>query len=120
MQAIAHVVPVPARRFVAAFDIGTELGRTATLLIAQPIESYFAECLSDVRRKFGLSDPQLAVMHTSGTSVSYGLVFATKKGPVLAVAVCAEKKCAARFERMAPGLGNGSRTSSEVISGSMR
>jgi ubiquinone biosynthesis protein Coq4 len=71
--------PTQARRIWHNIRIGTELGRTAALLIAQPIESYFEESLSDVRRKFGLSDPQRAGVLTSGTSIVYRLVFATKK-----------------------------------------
>jgi len=71
--------PIQARRIWHNIRIGTELGRAAALLIAQPIESYFEEPLGEVRRKLGLGDPQRVGVLPSGTSTFYRLVFASRK-----------------------------------------
>jgi ubiquinone biosynthesis protein Coq4 len=61
--------PSQARRIWHNIRIGRELGRKATLLIAQPIESYFEEPLGAVRARFGIPDPASAGVLRSGHSV---------------------------------------------------
>jgi ubiquinone biosynthesis protein Coq4 len=61
--------PSQARRIWHNVRVGRELGRKAKLLIAQPLETYFAEPLGQVRARLGLPDPAAAGVLASGHSI---------------------------------------------------
>jgi ubiquinone biosynthesis protein COQ4 len=61
--------PTQARRIWHNLRVGRELGSRAKLVIAQPLESWFAEPLAQVRAKLGIPEPQRAGVLPSGTSV---------------------------------------------------
>jgi len=60
--------------------VGRELGEHAALLIAQPIESFFAEPLAQVRAKLGIPEPGAAGVLPSGISI-LGDVLYKRKAP---------------------------------------
>ena len=61
--------PSQARKIWHNVRVGRELGRKAKLLIAEPLESYFAEPLGQVRARLGLPDPAAAGVLASGSSI---------------------------------------------------
>jgi ubiquinone biosynthesis protein COQ4 len=72
--------PSQARAIWHNVRVGRELGRNAALLIAQPLESYFAEPLAQVRAKLGIPEPGAAGVLPSGTSI-LGDVLYKRKAP---------------------------------------
>ena len=72
--------PSQARAIWHNIRVGRELGREAELVIAQPIESYFAEPLTQVRAKLGIPEPGVAGVLPSGTSI-LGDVLYKRKAP---------------------------------------
>jgi ubiquinone biosynthesis protein Coq4 len=71
--------PTQARRIWHNVHIGDELGRRAELVIAEPIESFFAEPLAQVRGKLGIPDPRLAGVLASGSSILGDLIYPKRK-----------------------------------------
>jgi ubiquinone biosynthesis protein Coq4 len=71
--------PTQARKIWHNLRVGQALGRRAKLVIAQPLESWFAEPLSQVRARLGIPDPQDASVLPSGHSVFGDLVYRRKK-----------------------------------------
>ncbi len=71
--------PTQARRIWHNARIGDELGRRAELVIAEPIESFFAEPLAQVRVKLGIPDPRLAGVLASGHSILGDLLYPKAK-----------------------------------------
>jgi ubiquinone biosynthesis protein COQ4 len=61
--------PTQARRIWHNIRVGLEMGRKAKLVIAEPIESRFAEPLERVRADLGIPDPKGAGVLPSGHSV---------------------------------------------------
>jgi len=70
--------PGQARAIWHNVRVGRELGRSAALLIAQPLESYFAEPLAQVRAKLGIPEPRAAGVLPSGTSILGGVLYKRK------------------------------------------
>jgi ubiquinone biosynthesis protein COQ4 len=73
--------PTQARRLWHNIRVGREMGRRAKLVIAEPIESWFAEPLDAVRAKLGIPDPRAATVQASGTSVVAAFFYPMKKKP---------------------------------------
>jgi ubiquinone biosynthesis protein COQ4 len=71
--------PTQARKIWHNLRVGQALGRRAKLVIAQPLESWFGEPLSQVRARLGIPDPQEASVLASGHSVFGDLVYRRKK-----------------------------------------
>ena len=71
--------PTQARKIWHNLRVGQTLGRRAKLVIAQPLESWFAEPLSQVRARLAIPDPQDASVLPSGHSVFGDLVYRRKK-----------------------------------------
>lgn len=65
----ALLSPSQAQRIWHNVAVGRELGRKAKLVVAQPLEAWFEEPLARVRARLGISDPQVAGVFPSGTSV---------------------------------------------------
>lgn len=63
------VAPSQARRIWHNYRVGLEMGRRAELVIAQPIESWFAEPIAAVRERLRIPDPRAATVLSSGPSV---------------------------------------------------
>jgi ubiquinone biosynthesis protein Coq4 len=76
----AVMSPSQARRIWHNIRVGRALGRSAKLLIAQPIESHFEEPLDRVRAAFGIPDPTAAGVLPSGRSILAD-VFYKRKAP---------------------------------------
>ncbi len=77
----AILSPTQARRVWHNIRVGLAMGRRAKLVIAEPIESWFAEPLDRVRAKLGIPDPHGANVWASGTSVVAGFLYPMKKKP---------------------------------------
>jgi ubiquinone biosynthesis protein Coq4 len=75
----AMISPSQARRIWHNIRVGLELGRRAELVIAEPIESRFAEPLERVRAELGITDPRAAGVLPSGTSIVSDLVYPMKR-----------------------------------------
>jgi ubiquinone biosynthesis protein Coq4 len=75
----ALMSPSQARRLWHNIRVGCELGRKAALVIAQPIESWFAEPLAQVRAKLGIPDPRAAGVLPSGTSILGDLLYKKRR-----------------------------------------
>jgi ubiquinone biosynthesis protein Coq4 len=75
----AIISPSQAREVWHNVRVGLEMGRRAALLIAEPIESYFAEPLESVRTRLGIPDPRAAGVLPSGTSIVGDLIYPMKK-----------------------------------------
>jgi ubiquinone biosynthesis protein Coq4 len=58
--------PTQARRIWHNLSVGRELGGRAKLVIAQPLEDWFAEPLAGVRERLGIPDPRAAGVLASG------------------------------------------------------
>jgi ubiquinone biosynthesis protein Coq4 len=71
--------PTQARKIWHNLRVGQALGKRAKLVIAQPLESWFAEPLSQVRARLGIPDPQDASVLPSGHSVFGDLVYRRKR-----------------------------------------
>ena len=76
----ALLSPSQAREIWHNIRVGLELGRNAELVIAQPIESYFAEPLAQVRTKLRIPDPERAGVLPSRRSVIGDLLYSRKPG----------------------------------------
>ena len=76
----ALMSPSQARAIWHNIRVGRELGRNGALVIAQPIESCFAEPLAQVRAKLGIPDPAAAGVLPSGRSI-LGDVLYKRKAP---------------------------------------
>lgn len=63
------LAPTQAATIAHDMHVGLRLGERAELVIAAPLESWFAEPLGDVRRKLGIDDPALVGVHPSGPSL---------------------------------------------------
>jgi ubiquinone biosynthesis protein COQ4 len=74
----AVLSPTQATRIWRNVRLGRELGRRAKLVIAQPIESFFAEPLGEVRARFGIPDPVAAGVLASGTSILGDAIYKRK------------------------------------------
>jgi ubiquinone biosynthesis protein Coq4 len=75
------ISPTQARRIWHNVRVGRELGRSAKLVIAQPLESWFAEPLARVRERLGIPDPKLAGVLPSGASVVGDALYKRKPVP---------------------------------------
>lgn len=64
----ALIAPTQARRIWHNIRVGLALGEQAECVIAQPIESYFAEPLEQVRNKLRIPDPARSGVLASGRS----------------------------------------------------
>jgi len=73
--------PTQIRRVWHNLRVGREMGRRAKLVIAEPIESHFAEPLARVRAELGIPNPRAAGVLPSGSSVVASLVYPMKKKP---------------------------------------
>jgi ubiquinone biosynthesis protein Coq4 len=73
------VSPPQARRIWHNIRVGREMGRRAVLLIAQPLETWFAEPLAQVRAKLELPDPQAAGVLPSRASVVADALYRRKR-----------------------------------------
>ena len=71
--------PPQALRLWHNIRVGLRLGRAARLVIAEPIESWFAEPLAEARRKLGLPDPAAAGMRASRPSLIARLAYGPRK-----------------------------------------
>ncbi len=71
--------PPQALRLWHNIRVGLHMGRAARLVIAEPIESWFAEPLAAVRQKLGLPDPAEAGVRASRASVLARLAYGAKK-----------------------------------------
>jgi ubiquinone biosynthesis protein Coq4 len=71
--------PPQALRLWHDIRVGLAMGRSARLVIAEPIESWFAEPLAAVRQRLGLPDPALAGVRPSRASVIARLAYGAKK-----------------------------------------
>jgi len=70
--------PTQATRIWHNVRIGRELGRRAKLVIAQPIESWFAEPLGEVRARLGIPDPAASGVLASGASLVGDAIYKRK------------------------------------------
>jgi ubiquinone biosynthesis protein COQ4 len=61
--------PTQAHAIANNIRVGLAMGEKAKLVIAEPIESYFEEPLTDVRRKLSIPDPRDAGVLPSGKSI---------------------------------------------------
>jgi ubiquinone biosynthesis protein Coq4 len=77
----ALLSPTQARRIWHNIRVGLDMGRRAKLVIAEPIESWFAEPLAAVRAKLGIPDPRTATVLASGHSAVASLFYPMKKKP---------------------------------------
>lgn len=70
LAAIVYTIisPTQARAIANNVRVGLAMGKSAKLVIAAPIESYFDEPLDDVRRRLSISDPIAAGVRRSGSS----------------------------------------------------
>ena len=73
--AYALLSPFQARRVWRNIRVGLALGRAARLVIAEPLETWFAEPLAAVRQRLGIPDPAAAGVLPSGTSRIAQLVY---------------------------------------------
>jgi ubiquinone biosynthesis protein Coq4 len=78
----ALLAPTQARTIWHNIRVGLALGKRAALVIAEPIESSFAEPLSQVRAKLGIPDPRLAGVLASGHSLVGDLLYKKKPAHV--------------------------------------
>jgi ubiquinone biosynthesis protein COQ4 len=67
--------PTQARRIWHNARVGLRMGKDAALVIAAPVETWFAEPLDEVRRRLGIADPRAAGVRSSGSSILAGLVY---------------------------------------------
>jgi ubiquinone biosynthesis protein Coq4 len=77
----ASVSPSQARAIWHNIRLGLALGRRAVLVIAEPIESFFAEPLVRVRQRLGIPEPGAAGVLPSGTSIVAEVLYPLKKKP---------------------------------------
>ena len=75
------VSPTQIRRLWHNIRVGLEMGRKAKLVIAEPIESHFAEPIDRVRAALDLPDPKAAGVLPSGHSVLAERFYPMKKKP---------------------------------------
>jgi ubiquinone biosynthesis protein Coq4 len=71
--------PRQARAIWHNVRVGREMGRRAKLVIAEPIESWFAEPLETVRARLGIPDPRAATVLPSGPSLVADFFYPRKK-----------------------------------------
>ena len=71
--------PTQSRRLWHDIRVGLEMGRRAKLVIAEPIESHFAEPIDRVREALDIPDPHAAGVLPSGRSVIAEWLYPTKK-----------------------------------------
>jgi ubiquinone biosynthesis protein Coq4 len=71
--------PTQARRIWHNLRVGRELGSRAQLVIAQPLEDWFAEPLARVRERLGIPDPQAAGVLASGASLIGDAIYKKKQ-----------------------------------------
>jgi ubiquinone biosynthesis protein Coq4 len=71
--------PRQARTIWHNARVGREMGRRAKLVIAEPIESWFAEPLETVRARLGIPDPRAATVLPSGPSLVAEFFYPKKK-----------------------------------------
>lgn len=86
MLSVSRVVyailsPGQARTIWHNVGVGLRMGREAELVIAEPIESYFAEPLDQVRARLRIPSPGSAGVLPSGTSVLGDFLYPMKKKP---------------------------------------
>ena len=70
--------PPQAHRIWHNIRVGLAQGRAAKLVIAEPIESWFAEPLEAVRKRLGIEDPQRAGVLASRPSVIARLAYGAR------------------------------------------
>ena len=70
--------PPQARRIWHNISVGLRLGRSAKLVIAEPLEAWFAEPLEVVRRRLGIEDPGRAGVLASRPSLVARLAYGTR------------------------------------------
>jgi len=70
--------PLQAGRIWHNIRVGLRLGRAAKLVIAEPIEAWFAEPLEDARRRLGIANPHEAGVLASRPSVLARLVYGSR------------------------------------------
>ncbi len=74
------ITPTQARKAWNNIRVGLDLGRSAKLLIAEPLESRFEEPLESVRTSLGLpADPAMAGVATSGRSLFQEWVYGGRR-----------------------------------------
>jgi ubiquinone biosynthesis protein Coq4 len=61
--------PTQARAIANNVRVGLEMGKSAALVIASPVESYLEEPLAEVRRRLRIPDPREAGVLPSGRAV---------------------------------------------------
>ena len=70
--------PPQARRVWHNIRVGLAQGRAAKLVIAEPIEAWFAEPLEEARKKLGIADPHAAGVLASRPSVFARLAYGAR------------------------------------------
>lgn len=73
------IAPTQARTIWHNVGVGLALGRRAALVIASPLESWFAEPISAVRARLGIPDPTDSGVLPSRSSVVGDLLYARPK-----------------------------------------
>jgi ubiquinone biosynthesis protein Coq4 len=73
------ISPGQARAIRHNVALGLELGRNAELVLAQPLESFFAEPLQQVRNKLRIPDPARSGVVASGRSVIGDVIYRRAK-----------------------------------------
>jgi hypothetical protein len=74
------ITPTQARKAWNNIRVGLDLGRSAKLLIAEPLESRFEEPLESVRTSLGLpADPAMAGVAKSGRSLFQEWVYGGRR-----------------------------------------
>jgi ubiquinone biosynthesis protein COQ4 len=74
----ATLSPTQARTIWHNARIGLAMGKSADLVLAEPIESYFEEPLEAVRKKLRIADPEEARVLPSGSSLIAKLVYRSR------------------------------------------
>ena len=74
----ALLSPPQARRIWHNIRVGVRQGRAAKLVIAEPIESWFAEPIVEARKKLGIEDPQVAGVLASRPSLFARLAYGAR------------------------------------------
>jgi ubiquinone biosynthesis protein Coq4 len=70
--------PPQAHRIWHNIRVGLRQARAAKLVIAEPIESWFAEPIEEVRKKLGIEDPQAAGVLSSRASLFAPLAYGAR------------------------------------------
>lgn len=75
------VSPTQARSIANNVRVGLEMGKTAELVMASPVESWFEESVASVRARLRIPDPREAGVLPSGGSVLMGILYpAARRG----------------------------------------